>query len=420
MRYNTAVDEQTDGPPGAPAPPEAAAPTGPSSADDGSPRRDRRGWIVAVAVAALVGALAGAGVGVVVARSIGAAEQTVIRFSSDTSVFPKVGDVQAVLSRVLPAVVAIKASGPACQGRTSPVGGVQVDEGTGMILTPGGEILTNNHVIAGATQISVTLYGQRRSYPAVLAGTDPTTDVALLQVRGISGLPTVSLGDSSTLLVGDGVLAIGNALALSESTPSVTEGIISAEGRSIRAGGGCAGTESLTGLLQTQAPINPGNSGGPLVDSSGSVIGMNTAAATSSVGNAPAQNIGFAIPIDSIKSLLPGLRLGGTIGPPKAFIGVEVVSVTPALRSAYGLTPTTGALIAVVEPGSPARAAGLEDNDVIVSFDGQAISTDTSLTVAVGGARPGQRVPVVVYRGSHRLTFEVTLGTKPAPPSGGG
>ena len=182
-----------------------------------------------------------------------------------------------------------------------------------MILTPDGEILTNDHVIANATQIRVTLHGQKTTYPATLLGTDPSYDVALLQVHGPTTLRAVSFGDSSTIQVGEDVLAIGNALALSQSTPSVTEGIISAEGRSIKAGGdNCAGTESLSGLLQTQAPINPGNSGGPLVNSAGQVIGMNTAAATRTSGDAPTQNIGFAIPIANIRSLIPGLRKGGT------------------------------------------------------------------------------------------------------------
>jgi serine protease Do len=217
------------------------------------------------------------------------------------------------------------------------------------------------------------------------------------------------------------VLAIGNALALSQSTPSVTEGIISAEGRSIQAGDAdCAGTESLDGLLQTQAPINPGNSGGPLVDSAGQVIGMNTAAATSSSGNAPAQNIGFAIPIDSVTSLLPGLRKGGTIGSPKAFIGVDVVSVTPTERSAYGLTPTTGALVVTVLPGTPAAEAGIRVDDVIVRFAGHAITTDASLTVAVRAAHPGERVTVELYRRSARLRLSLVLGIKPAPEAGVG
>ena len=212
----------------------------------------------------------------------------------------------------------------------------QLDDGTGMILTSSGEILTNNHVIANATQIKVTLYGQKGSYPATLVGTDPTYDVALLQLHGASGLPTVALGESSKTQVGDDVLAIGNALgafaehALGDRRHHLRRGTVHPSRRR-----GLRGNRVARRVCcRPRRRSIPGNSGGPLVDSAGQVIGMNTAAATSSAGNAPAQNIGFAIPIDSVKSLLPGLRKGGTIGPPKAFIGVEVVSVTPgrALR----------------------------------------------------------------------------------------
>jgi putative serine protease PepD len=200
-----------------------------------------------VLIAALVGAAAGIGVGAGVAASIHAHDTTTIKFSPNTSVFRRMNNVQAVLARVLPSVVAIQAFGPSCtSGSLS--GATQFEKGTGMILTRSGAILTNDHVIANATQIRVTLYGQKTAYPATLVGTDPTYDVALLQVHGPTTLRAVSLGDSSPIRVGDDVLAIGNALALSQSTPSVTEGIISAEGRSIKAGGDdCAGTESTRG-----------------------------------------------------------------------------------------------------------------------------------------------------------------------------
>ncbi len=369
-------------------------------------------------IAALVGAATGMGVGVGVAAAIHAHDTTTIKFSPNTSVFRRMNNVQAVLARILPSVVAIQAFGPSCtSGSLS--GPTQFEKGTGMILTRSGEILTNDHVIANATQIKVTLYGQKTAYPATLVGTDPTYDVALLQLHGPTTLRAVSLGDSSAIQVGDDVLAIGNALALSQSTPSVTEGIISAEGRSIEAGrDDCAGTESLTGLLQTQAAINSGNSGGPLVNSAGQVIGMNTAAATSTAGNAPTQNVGFAIPIGTIKSLLSGLTKGGETGPPKAFLGVEVVSVTPAERADWGLTATSGALVVGVFPGAPATLAGIGVGDVIISFAGHTITTDVSLTVAVGMTHPGERVTVELYRGRAIMMISLVLGTKPAPEAG--
>ena len=378
----------------------------------------RRGWIGVVLVAVLVGAATSLGVGAGVAATIRAHNSATVEFSPNTSVFGRMTDVQAVLARVLPSVVAIQAFGPGCA--TGPFGGgTQSEEGSGMILTPGGEILTNDHVIANATQIRVTFHGQKTAYPATLLGTDPVYDVALLQVHGPTTLRAVSFGDSSKVKVGVDVLAIGNALALSQSTPSVTEGIISAEGRSITAGGGnCQGTESLRGLLQTQAPINAGNSGGPLVNSAGQVIGMNTAAATSTAGDAPTQNIGFAIPIAKIRPLIPGLRKGGMIGKPKAFLGVEVVSVTPAERVGRGLTATRGALVVSVLPLGPAALGGIAVGDVIVSFAGHAISTDVALIVAVRAAHPGERVTIEFYRGAALYAVSLVLGIKPAPEAG--
>ncbi len=266
-------------------------------------------------------------------------------------------NVQAVVAKVLPAVVAIDAkststggSGARFSGRPGPT---QEDQGSGMIITSTGEVVTDNHVIAGATTITVTLYGQTKALPATLVDTDPTNDVALLQITGQANLPTVSYADSDAAQVGDGVVAIGNALGLSLSTPTVTQGIISAKGRTVTASDSSgSATETLTDMFQTDAAINPGNSGGPLVDSSGKVIAMNTAvAAATGGGTSEAQGIGFAIPSNKIQNLLPGLRnqsIGSPAKPSTGFLGVSLESVSPQLRSAYGFVPTQGA---VVTPG---------------------------------------------------------------------
>ena len=178
-----------------------------------------------------------------------------------------------------------------------------------MIITPNGEVVTNNHVIAGATTITVTLYGKTTSMPATLIDTDPTNDVALLQINGASNLPTVSYDDSDNVQVGDGVVAIGNALGLAAGSPTVTQGIISATGRTVQASDSSGdNTETLTNMFQTDAAINPGNSGGPLVDSQGKVIGMNTAVAANEDDTSQAENIGFAIPSNKILQELPKLR----------------------------------------------------------------------------------------------------------------
>jgi S1-C subfamily serine protease len=295
--------------------------------------------------------------------------------------------------------------------------------GSGMILTPDGEILTNNHVVAGATSVSVTLFGQTRALAAHVLGTDPGEDLALVQIDHASGLPVVAFGDSSQTRVGDSVLAIGNALALAGG-PTVTEGIVSAEHRSLSAVNDSGQQENLTGLLQTDAAINPGNSGGPLVNAQAKVVGMNTAVASSSTGNAPTQNIGFAITTDSVTPRLAGLRTGGTGGagtatPPmgaaanSAFIGVTLVAVTPTLARQYQLTPSSGAMITSVQPGSPAQNASLQVHDVIVAFNGATITTPDDLTTAIHPLKPGDIVALDVYRGTSRMTVSATLGARP-------
>ncbi len=180
-------------------------------------------------------------------------------------------------------------------------------EGTGMIVTSSGDVVTNDHVVAGARSITVTLHGSSTTHRATLVGADQTDDIALLRIEGVSGLPTVTFGDSSTVQVGDPVVAIGNALGLGGS-PTVTSGIISAENRQITASRDDGGTETLGGMLQTDAAINPGNSGGPLVDSAGQVVGMNTAGAGTSSDGSSAQDIGFAIPSNRISAVVDRLE----------------------------------------------------------------------------------------------------------------
>jgi S1-C subfamily serine protease len=290
------------------------------------------------------------------------------------------------------------------------------------VVTPSGEVLTNDHVVAGATSVQVTLFGQTKQYTARVVGTDPGQDLALVQIAGVHNLPTVHLGKSSDLRVGDAVLAIGNALAL-QGGPTVTNGIVSATGRSLIAQGEfTSASETLNGLIQTNAAINPGNSGGPLVNSRGQVIGMNTAVAESSAGNAPAQNIGFAIAIDSIKSKLAGLRAGGSGGSGggagshpstpagnQAYLGVIVVTVTSQTAKSDHLTPTAGALVQGLDPKGPATKAGIKVNDVIVTLAGTPVTGTSGLLTALGHHHPGDTVAVGIYRGATPMTINVTL-----------
>jgi S1-C subfamily serine protease len=380
----------------------------------------RRTWMWVVGVTALVAALVGGVVGALVGS--GSQQTEVERFFPNKSVLAKPQDIQEVLAKVEPAVVSVDSESGSGGGS---LGGDFVQAaGSGMIITPNGEILTNNHVVAGATTVTVTLFGQTRALAAHVVGTDPSEDLALVQIDHASGLPVVDFGDSSRTRVGDSVLAIGNALALAGG-PSVTEGIVSAENRSLSAQNDSGQLENLTGLLQTDAAINPGNSGGPLVNAQAQVVGMNTAVASSSTGNAPTQNIGFAITIDSVKPRLAGLRSGGTGGAGtsnpqlnaaanSAYIGITLTAVTPAVKQQYRLTPSSGALIASIQPGSPAQKASLQIHDVIVQFNGTSIQSPDDLTAAIHPLKPGDHITLGIYRGSGRITVAVTLGARPS------
>ena len=382
-------------------------------------------WAVVATAAALIGALIGGGI--VAATSQNNTGTTVKEISAGPALLNGTTDIETVIGKVLPAIVSIDAKSPAPAsqsifgGGTS--GGVQEAQGTGMIITPNGEVVTNNHVIAGATTITVTLYGSLKALPATLVDTDPTNDVALLQISGQSNLPTVTYGNSDNVQVGDAVVAIGNALGLSAGTPTVTQGIISAKGRSVQASDSSGNTtESLTNMFQTDAAINPGNSGGPLVDSSGRVIGMNTAVASSANGTSQAQNIGFAIPSNKIEKLLPALRSKSISSQPSsgtAFLGVSLETLTPQVRSQYNFVPTQGAVVLQVQGGSPANTAGLQQGDVITSFQGKSVTSADQLAAAIQADKPGQTVKIGLYRGPEKITVTATLGVNNTQASSG-
>ncbi len=371
-------------------------------------------WLVIALVAAMVGGSIGAAVGAVVARSN---ERTVVeKFFPNKSVLARPTDIQEVLAKVLPAVVSITTQVFNPTGTVS--GGVVEGAGTGMIVTSGGEVLTNNHVVAGSSIVSVSLYGQTLTRPAKVIGTDPSKDLALVQIEGVHGLPTVTFGNSSALLVGDSVLAIGNALALAGG-PTVTSGIVSALNRSLSARDPItSAVEHLTGLIQTDAPINPGNSGGPLVNSQGQVIGIDTAVAGSASNGYQAENIGFAIAINQVKPMMGMLSKGGT-SPPKQvtsnrpFMGIVVESVTPALASSDDLHVDYGALVIQADYGEPAYIAGIRPHDVIIAISGRKIESAPGLTTVLGSYAPGDMITVTVKRASNLLNFKVRLARYP-------
>jgi putative serine protease PepD len=295
-------------------------------------------------------------------------------------------DVRAVLSRVEPAVVSITANLPI--GRF----GRGTAAGTGMVITADGDVLTNAHVVNGASNIQVAI-PDKGTHTAHLLGMDEGNDVAVLKIDGVSNLPTVTLGSSKSLQVGDPVVAVGNALAL-DGSPTVTTGIVSALDRSITAASG-----SMRHLIQTDAAINPGNSGGPLLDSGGRVVGMNTAVA------GDAQNIGFALSVDEITPKLDSLEKGTNTGSASTsnggYLGVVLGDAD------------NGAAIGAVADDSPAAQAGLQAGDVVVAIDGDAVSSAADLATAVRAHKPGDRVRLTVQRGGNQQTISVTLGREP-------
>ncbi|MGB9484179.1 MAG: trypsin-like peptidase domain-containing protein [Candidatus Dormiibacterota bacterium] len=324
-------------------------------------------------------------------------------------------NVSAVTAKVEPGVVDITAV-DGYENATS--------AGTGMVLTSNGEVLTNNHVINGATSITVQVDGVGTKYTAKVVGYDVTQDVALIQMENVSGLHTVTVGNSSNAAVGMPVVAIGNALDL-PGRPTVTSGAITAIGRSITANDeGNTSSENLTNLLQSDASLCSGNSGGPLANSAGQVIGMNTAAATDS-SSSSCSTVGFAIPINTALSVASEIQLGQSssnvhIGLP-AFLGVDVENASSASGNGYGgfgqYTPpvSSGALITTVIPQTAAATAGLVAGDVITEANGSTITTEASLGAVISAAKPGQSISVTwVDSSDNSRTATVTLGTGPA------
>jgi S1-C subfamily serine protease len=356
-------------------------------------RRDTRPGALGWAAVFLVAALVGAGTANAIARMVQPS-------GLPGSAFRGIGgaDVHAVLDRVLPAVVAVSASTAA--GRAV---------ATGMLISGDGEILTNSHVVAGATSVSVTRYGTSRPIPARLVGSSATDDLALIKLEGATSLPTVHLAGSSDVRVGDAVLAIGNASGLAAGTPTVTQGIISAVGRTTSPAAGRGGGEPA-GLLQTDAAISPGNSGGPLINATGEAIGVTTAVAQGEPSGNAGQNIGFAIPSIHVRAVLDELRTGGVAPPPADYLGLTTVTVGLALRQTYGLAPSSGALVIGADPESPAAAVGLTPGDVIVAIDSRPIAAAEDLARAMRDRKPGERISLegVLDRGQLRLSTLLT------------
>lgn len=268
-------------------------------------------------------------------------------------------------------------------------------QGSGVIISRDGYILTNNHVVAGATDIEVTFH-DHNELKAKVVGTDPQTDLALLKVESSGELPAARLGDSDSLEVGEWVMAIGNPFGLEYT---VTVGVLSGKGRVIGAG-------PYDNFLQTDASINPGNSGGPLFNIKGEVVGINTAIIASG------QGIGFAIPINLARSVVDQLREKGRVV--RGFLGLGIQDLTPALRRALNLpSDLKGALVASVVPGGPGDRAGVQVQDVVVGFDGRPVTSQQDLLFMAAAAKVGSTVTLEVYRDGARKSLKVTVAERP-------
>jgi serine protease Do len=271
----------------------------------------------------------------------------------------------------------------------------QQGSGSGVIISQDGYILSNNHVVEDAAEVIVTLYNQQE-YKANVIGRDAKTDLAILKIEPKESLPVATLGDSNDLQVGEWVLAIGNPFGLSHT---VTAGIVSAKGRIIGAG-------PYDDFIQTDAPINPGNSGGPLFNMRGEAVGINTAIVPYG------QGIGFAIPANTAKPLIPQLMSKGTVT--RGYLGVNIQTITPDLAKALNLSDRQGALVSDVVPASPAEQAGIQRGDIIVAFNDQAVENSHDLATRVAATPVGEEARVMVLRDGQKKELSLTVGTLPS------
>jgi S1-C subfamily serine protease len=397
-------------------------PPPPPSRDDtplpgGPPRRKAPRLVVLLASIVAVAVVVATGLGLLFSASSAPAAIS----SSPIRTVPQSGtnanrtdggiDVRSVSARVAPAVVDINTtlvsfSTPGVAGRAA---------GTGIILSSSGEVLTNNHVIRNASTIRVTV-ANHGTYDAKVLGTDPTHDIALLQLQGASGLPSATLADSSSLSIGQEVVAMGNALGRGGS-PSVTAGTITGLDRSIVARSDIGGGEHLHNLIQTNASISPGDSGGPLVNADGQVIGMITAGAN--VNTSTSTHVAFAIPTNDAVSVVDQVRSGNG-GPTviigqSGFLGIEVAPLDPATAARLGLGgDTSGVVVAGLLRDGPAQQAGIETGSVITAVDGQRISSMDQLGTMLHQHAPGEQVQITWVDGSGSHTAAIRLIAGPA------
>ena len=362
-----------------------------------------------IVLIAVVAAAAGAGIGWGLARAVNnrpvaqattSPEAPIQQVTPGTSTSPS-STTDAIAAKVSPAIVDINT-----------VLGNGAAAGTGMLISSTGEILTNNHVVNGSTSITVTVQGRSQKYSAHVVGVDISQDIAVIQIDGsVSGLPTVKFADSSSLQVGETVVALGNALGRG-GAPNVTSGQITALDQTITASSGGSSSETLNGMIQSDAVIYEGDSGGALVNTSGQVVGMITAGQAQGFRSS-ASDVGFAIAANTAVGVVNRIRAHeeaadltyGQVG----FLGVSVQTLDAFSAQQLGLSVSSGALVTSVQPGSGAEAAGIARNSVITKVGGASVTSSDTLGTAIRSHRPGDGVSVtwVNQGGSHTAT--VTL-----------
>jgi S1-C subfamily serine protease len=389
-------------------------PTMPSTPSQPEPPRRRRA--LAAVVAALVLVSAGIGIGWGLGRGGDTSGNAGAPLTAAPQVSPSTGqaagglDSQAIADKVDPAIVDINTTLDADPFDSTPALGRGA--GTGMIVTSSGEVLTNNHVVEGASRIDVTIAGRSGTYVADFIGADTAKDIALLQIEGVSGLPTVTLADSSNLSVGQGVVAIGNALGRG-GDPAVTEGSVTDVGQSITVSDGHGGTEQLNDVIQTDAQIQPGDSGGALVNSAGQVVGVITAGSRD-FRDQSETGFGFAIQsnnaLDVVNEIRAGHEGGSIVIGPAGYVGVGAKDLDQA--TANRLNVSSGVLVSGVTAGTPAARAGITEGSVITAINGEHIASVDELGPAIHRHAPGEQISVtwVDQGGTHTATLRLVSG----------
>lgn len=387
--------------------------------DQPAPAKARKssgnGGLIALAAFSLLIGIAGLAVGIIalIGGFKGNAQTSTVSaegYYQGNSVEFEETSIANIANKVTPAVVSIITESRRSNGYYSFFGGgssTQQSAGTGMIVTADGYILTNKHVIEGATSVQVITQAGDTYEKVKIIGSDPLNDVAYLKIEGASNLPTIPLGDSKTIAIGQPVLAIGNALGVYQN--SVTQGIVSGAGRSVTASDSSGtNSETLTDMIQTDAAINPGNSGGPLVNAAGEVIGINTAVSQSANG------LGFAIPISATKGMLNRIIESGKAE--RAYLGLTYVTITAEVAKEFDLSVTQGAYVynensrngAVIKDG-PADKAGIETGDIITKIGNIEVGRAGSISTLVGEYKAGDTIEITYIRDGNTKTTKVTL-----------